>query len=152
MSARTTPEGRGSTTSSPPLYPRTSVTPAAALSLAAGTAPAPTEPAPTELEPPGLRPDAEPETESPAETRGALRAARRRRRHVMVGCALVVAVCLVLTLLIVNIARGRRPGSGVVPVVALAVPTQPASRAAPLVTVRSSIVRPDATASEGDNR
>ncbi len=32
----------------------------------------------------------------------------------MMGCALIIAICLVLTLLIVGIARDRRPGGEVV--------------------------------------
>jgi integral membrane sensor domain MASE1 len=85
-----------------------------------------------------------------------MRAARRIRRQVMVGCALVIAVCLILTILIVTIARGRRPGSGaVVPGVALAARAEPApatGTAATPLTVRPSIVNLDAAASEGEHR
>jgi hypothetical protein len=45
------------------------------------------------------------------ESRSELRAARRVRRRLMVACALVVAVCVLLTVLIVGLARDRSPGS-----------------------------------------
>jgi len=161
MSARTTPDRRGSATSSPPLYPAPPITPAAALAAAAGAAPAPeappheasesTAPESTALH----QPVGEPPSDS-RETRRAMRTARRIRRQVMVGCALVIAVCLILTILIVTIARGRRPGSGVVvPGVALAARAGPApatSTAATPLTVRPHIVNPDAAASEGEHR
>jgi hypothetical protein len=43
--------------------------------------------------------------------RKALRAARRTRRNLAILCGLVVAVCLVLTILIVDMARTRPPGA-----------------------------------------
>jgi hypothetical protein len=57
----------------------------------------------------------------PAETRRALRVARRQRRHLATLCAVVVAVCLVLTLLIVSLARDRAPGTVSGPPLAVAV-------------------------------
>jgi hypothetical protein len=97
----------------------------------------------------------EPDISAHPEPRGALRAARRHRRQVMVVCALVIAVCLVLTILIVNIARGRRPDSGVaVPdVVLVRMTTAPGTlaSASPLVLTPPT-VNPDAAASEGEHR
>jgi predicted nucleic acid-binding Zn ribbon protein len=42
------------------------------------------------------------------------RAERRQRRRISMGCALLVAVCLVITILIVGMARNRNPGAQVV--------------------------------------
>ncbi len=85
---------------------------------------------------------------SPVDRR-AQRSARRTRRRLAVACGLVVAVCLVLTILIVNMARNRPSGLDLVPrsvPVALgpAVPTQ--STTIPVRQTR------DAPASEGGNR
>jgi hypothetical protein len=77
----------------------------------------------------------------------------------MLGCAVVIAICLVMTLLIVGIARDRRPGSevvlnGVVPV-AWHGATEPlvhadAGHAANIAVLTSrSTTNPDAQASEG---
>jgi hypothetical protein len=92
--------------------------------------------------------DAVPGPVSPVDRR-AQRAARRTRRRLAVACGLVVAVCLVLTILIVNMARNRPTGLDLVPrsvPVALgpAVPTQSTT-----IPVRQSR---DAPASEGGNR
>jgi hypothetical protein len=92
--------------------------------------------------------DAVPGPLSPVDRR-AQRAARRTRRRLAVACGLVVAVCLVLTILIVNMARNRPTGLDLVPrsePVALgpAVPTQSTT-----IPVRQSR---DAPASEGGNR
>jgi hypothetical protein len=46
-----------------------------------------------------------------AEGRRALRAERQDRRRLAVACALVIAVCLVVTILIVGLARSRNPGA-----------------------------------------
>ncbi len=86
---------------------------------------------------------------APPVERRAQRAARRTRRRLAVACGLVVAVCLVLTILIVNMARNRPSGLDLVPrsvPVALgpAVPTQSTN-----VPVRQTR---DAPASEGGNR
>lgn len=87
----------------------------------------------------------------------ALRTARRQRRRLTVACALVVAVCLALTLLIVDLSRSRTNGadallsppslrlSGTGPVLP-AVPFSVGSRPA------SSTESPGATAPEGGNR
>jgi hypothetical protein len=42
-----------------------------------------------------------------AESRRALRAHRRQRRRIAIGCAVFIAVCVVITLVIVDIARDR---------------------------------------------
>jgi hypothetical protein len=42
-----------------------------------------------------------------AESRRALRAHRRQRRRIAIGCAVFITVCVVITLVIVNIARDR---------------------------------------------
>lgn len=157
MSARTTPDGRGSATSSPRLYPPPAPTPSAMVGMAAQAdldqPGAPRTPAPGSV---GVAaPIGRPETDTRAEPRRALRAARRQRRQVMVGCALVIAVCLVLTILIVTIARGRRPGSGVVvaDIALVQNATAPGAgvSAAPLILNRHT-VNPDAAASEGEHR
>ena len=83
-----------------------------------GTTP-PTHPGPVE-QLPGADPT------EPAETRRELRMARRQRRHLATLCAIVVAVCLALTLLIVNLARDRAPGT--VSAQPLTVAAAPASR------------------------
>jgi len=68
-----------------------------------------------------------------------------------VGCALLVAVCLVITILIVGMARSHNPGAQVVvPGLALAAP--PAFESHPTVhTVHTVQVR-GAEAPEGGNR
>jgi hypothetical protein len=70
----------------------------------------------------------------------------------MVACGLVLAVCLVLTVLIVGIARDRRPGPRVVtPGVSLG--TTPAPFAVvPAVSQYQSIEYPGAAAPEGEHR
>jgi hypothetical protein len=42
-----------------------------------------------------------------AESRRALRAHRRQRRRIAIGCAVFITVCVVITLVIVDIARDR---------------------------------------------
>ncbi len=128
---RTTQNGADGTTSAPGLYPAGSrPTPASLMALATAPAPEATviEPvASPEAPVPVVQPD------SRADVRRSLRAARRHRRHIMVGCAVVIAVCVVLTLLIVGMARDRRPATQViVPGVALgAGPTAPSSLVEP---------------------
>ena len=60
------------------------------------------------------------------QTRGdgqrAQRAARQQRRHLSVACAVLIAVCLVITILVVGMARNHSPGAQVVvPALALAI-------------------------------
>ncbi len=50
-----------------------------------------------------------------------LRAARRQRRRLAMWCAAFVAVCLVLTVVVVGIARARPPGPQVVQTTATAI-------------------------------
>lgn len=58
-----------------------------------------------------------------ADGRRAQRAARQQRRRISMACALLIAVCLVITILIVAVARNRAPGAEVVvPPSALAAP------------------------------
>jgi hypothetical protein len=47
---------------------------------------------------------------SRAEGRQALRAARRRRRLISIGCAVLIALCTIATVLIVDLARVRTSG------------------------------------------
>jgi len=73
-------------------------------------------PAPSAIEPvpaPGPDPE-EPAGDARTESRSALRAARRRRRRISIVCAVLIAVCTALTLLIVAVARDRTPGPQVV--------------------------------------
>ena len=76
--------------------------PAAAEPVTAGTTPAGTTAA-------GTTPAAVPSPVSRAD-RKSQRAARRTRRNLAIACGLLVAVCLVLTILIVNMARNRPTG------------------------------------------
>jgi len=95
--------------------------------------------------------DPEPVDQQPrVDRRRAERAERRQRRRISVGCALLVAVCLVITILIVGMARNRNPGVQVV-VPGLAV-AAPAFHSRPTVhTVHSDKVL-GAAAPEGGNR
>jgi len=88
------------------------------------------------------------------------RAERRQRRRISVGCALLVAVCLVITILIVGMARNRSPGAQVVvPGAALATPAavnslptvHPVHRVHPVHPVHPDKAR-GAVAPEGGNR
>jgi hypothetical protein len=88
-----------------------------------------------------------------AETRQAIRDARRRRRRTAWVCAAVVALCLALTIVVVTLAR-ERP---VVPSASLAATTgrSPHPDLVPAATldraVRSTVPSRDAPASEGGN-
>jgi hypothetical protein len=70
-----------------------------------------TKPEASEPEESGTTPDADPcpdpEGSARANGRQALRAARRRRRRISIGCAVFVAGCTAVTLLIVGIASSR---------------------------------------------
>jgi hypothetical protein len=82
--------------------------------------------------------------------RRAHRIARHQRRRISIGCAVLVAVCLVITILIVGMARNRTPGAQVVvPALALAIPPVDSRPVVP--TVPPNQFR-DATASEGGHR
>jgi hypothetical protein len=77
----------------------------------------------------------------------------------MLGCAVMIAVCVVLTVLIVSIARDRRPSSGVVltdvaPVALLGageplIHTDSAHASNVAVVITRSTPNPGAPASEG---
>jgi hypothetical protein len=150
MSVRATPTGTGNI-ASPGLYPgSTSTTPSVDIVPDAEAPPVAPPEAPTPESTDVLVSRQEGEPESRAETRRALRTARRQRRHIMVGCAVVIAVCMILTVLIVGIARDRRPGSQViVPDTSIGAWSQPAQLAAASANPPST--NPDATASEGEH-
>lgn len=167
---RTTPTGTGTTTSPPRPYPKPTMDPTPAVDPAPQVDPSPPaadvedalpapavdgdpgagpRPEPAGSEDPPATADRSPEPDSRAETRRALRAARRRRRRVMVACGLVIAVCLVLTVLIVGIARDRRPGPRVVtPGVSIG----PPAPVGVVTAVQQSIEYPGAAAPEGEHR
>jgi hypothetical protein len=82
--------------------------------------------------------------------RKALRAARRTRRNLAILCGLVVAVCLVLTILIVDMARTRPPGAEITMPVSTASVLGAAGRSHPL-SADSIIPNRGAPAPEGGN-
>jgi hypothetical protein len=82
--------------------------------------------------------------------RKALRAARRTRRNLAILCGVVVAVCLVLTILIVDMARNRPPGAEITMPVSTASALVAADRSHPLST-HSLIPNRGAPAPEGGN-
>jgi hypothetical protein len=82
-------------------------------------------------------------------SRAERRAARRMRRNLAVVCGLVVAVCLVLTILIVNMARTRPSGLDL-PSHAVLSAEGPTPAPLPLSTIPISQTR-DAPVSEGGN-
>jgi hypothetical protein len=91
-----------------------------------------------------------PEVGSRVPDRKAQRAARRTRRNVAIVCGLVVALCLILTILIVDMARNRTSGPlFVVSPVALSTGL-PQAADVPSLTPYHSFR--DAPASEGGNR
>ncbi len=94
-------------------------------------------------------PVADPEAGSRVADRRAQRAARRTRRNVAIVCGLVVALCLIITILIVNMARIRTSGPQVVVEPAAASIGPPRSTSVPFLSIHQSI--PDAPASEGGN-
>ncbi len=84
--------------------------------------------------------------EVPTETRSEICAAQRKRRHLMVASATVIAVCVALTVVVVGLARDRVVGSPPVPAAGPGpTPGPPWSFA----FVRSYPTNPDASASEG---
>jgi hypothetical protein len=100
----------------------------------------------------------QPATPQPAPTgsrsrvadRQALRAGRRTRRNLAILCGVVVAVCLVLTILIVNMARNRPPGAEITMPVSTASALVAADRSHPL-SADSIIPNRGAPAPEGGN-
>ena len=108
-----------------------------------GSVPGAPEPAP------GPTPGPTPGAGSRVVDRRAQRAARRRRRTVAIVCGVVVAVCLVLTILIVNMARTRPSGLDL-PSRAVLSAEGPTPAPLPLSTIPISQTR-DAPVSEGGN-
>jgi len=108
-----------------------------------GSVPGAPEPAP------GPAPGPTPGAGSRVVDRRAQRAARRTRRTVAIVCGVVVAVCLVLTILIVNMARTRTsaPGAETNPVASSIGPPGPVAVPS-LITYHPN---PGALAPEGDN-
>jgi hypothetical protein len=51
--------------------------------------------------------DPHPDQTARAESRRALRAQRRKRRRIAIGCAVLITLCVLITLVIVDIARDR---------------------------------------------
>jgi hypothetical protein len=120
MSVRITPSGAGSTTSPGTRYPRSAPTPFDLTEAAIGVDIEPQPQAPA-VEEPGLgaatcaAAELEPGREPPMASRSELRAARHQRRRLMVVCAVVIAVCLALTIVVVGLARNRVAGSQSLP-------------------------------------
>ena len=128
MSVRTTPTDSGTTQSLHPYAGRQTVPagPAGAGPLDDPPAPvgdgdqlvdetappdAAAPPAPAAAPDPATTADLEPEPgrDPRIEGRRQLRAARKRRRRISIVCAVLIAVCMALTLLLVAIARAARP-------------------------------------------
>ncbi len=139
----TTPTGSGTTARSAGLYPLAPPAPATVPGdgpdTGAASDPRPADPVP--VQPPGevatgplsATPEPDPEQDARAEGRRALRAARKRRRRVSLGCAALIAVCTAITLIIVGMARERSPGPQVVrPVAGLALPASFDLRSPPI--------------------
>lgn len=84
----------------------------------------------------------------PEPTRRALREARRRRQKLAIFCALAIAACLALTILIVDLARDRPPSSTTGASALVAAVGGPAARA----LVPSVTNTPDVAASKGGIR
>lgn len=129
MTVRTTPTESGTTPRPPDLHPPV---PGDAPPEVAGVGQSPTSP-PNGTDPPSGpagaggtdRPWPSPDRPR-TDSRRALRDARRQRRRASVVCAVVVAVCLALTILVVDLARNRAAGpQGVGPALALLPVTHP---------------------------
>jgi hypothetical protein len=74
--------------------------------------------------------------DQPGASRSELRVARKRRRRLMVVCALVIAVCVVLTVAVVGLARNRPVRSTPLSSAVLSVaPTSPSSVSTPIPLV-----------------
>jgi hypothetical protein len=115
----TTPEESGTTTTSTEPYPgHREPSPGPPDFVVNQGADQGADQRPPAVGPPG--PD--PQDRVRAEGRQALRAARRQRRRISIGCAVLVAVCMAITVLIVDLARDRTSGPQVVLPSASAVP------------------------------
>jgi hypothetical protein len=93
---------------------------------------------------------ADPITVSRAEGRQALRAARRRRRRISIGCAVLIALCTIATVLIVDLARVRT--SGLPAMAPSARMASPSTAGHPLLPPYESTATLDALASQGGHR
>lgn len=98
---------------------------------------------------------------APVEGRQARRSNRRLRRRLSIGCVLLITACVVITVLIVGIARDRAPAPQVVPegVAPRAGPAGAVTSAVPSLSVSSVFSRSvtptieqGATAPPGGNR
>jgi hypothetical protein len=91
-----------------------------------------------------------------AEGRQALRAARRRRRLISIGCAVLIALCTLATVLIVDLARTRTSGPPAVtrsaPIASWADTVVPAGAAHLRLPRNRSPLILDALASPGGHR
>jgi hypothetical protein len=155
MTLGTTPSESGTTTRSSRLYPRRETSPLVVPGPIAPDGPDRTDiptplPEPVVALPTGTG-DADPAADAAtrAERRQALRAARRRRRLISIGCAVVIALCTAATLLVVEAARVRSVGTPTVTAPArLAVP--PVVHGRPLPTrIRSTEILDAATSRGG---
>jgi hypothetical protein len=91
-----------------------------------------------------------PDDAPPADSRKTLRAARQQRRRLSILCAVLVAACLAVTILIVSLARTRASGpTRVTPASALPIPTPLRDSAVPTI---DPILSQGAPAPEGGNR
>ena len=145
MSVRITPNGAGSTTSPGTRYPRSDPVPFDLTEAAIGVVIEPQAQAPVVGEPgPGAATELEPGREPSMASRSELRAARRQRRRLMVVCAVIIAVCLALTIVVVGLARNRVAGSQSLPSVRTGRMPAPAWSSTPSSTHPAN---PDARAS-----
>jgi hypothetical protein len=153
---RTYPEPAGPDTIPVDIVPPTTSTPVAGPSPV-GASPA-TSPEETEAtEPATEATEATPgvaEADPKAEGRQALRAARRQRRRLMIGCAVVITICLALTVAIVVMAGNRSPASPAAPAAAASAPAAPISvtAAAQSRPISHAHHTTGATAPKGANR
>jgi len=159
MTAGMTPNDSGTATTSPRLYPNRAAPVPATISEPSGpdSPGTPRDPNPESGHSPSDRqgspegdqgPAGDTDTRVPG--RQEVRAARKRRRRLSIGCAVVLTVCTAITLLIVGLARDHTPSSlGVVPVAQMASSVGVRHHTFPDIT---SMETPDAPASVGGNR
>jgi hypothetical protein len=135
MSVRMTPVESGHVAPTRRTYPR----PAGPDTVPVDIVPPATSAPVAEPSPGGASPATSPEATEPAaeatpsvgepdpkaEGRQALRAARRQRRRLMIGCAVVITVCLALTVAIVVMANNRAPAGPAAPAAAASAPVAP---------------------------
>lgn len=104
----------------------------ASEALGAGEPPVPVDE--QEAPEPDTRPEPDRRADPRTEGRRQLRAARKRRRRISIGCALLIAVCTAVTLVIVAVARDRSPSLLVVTPPPAPVSSPPVVHHAVLVT------------------